>query len=148
MTSKITYLGDFKIVSQHEKSGAEITTCAPLREGGTSEYFSPSDLFGISFGQSMLMAVAVLGKSRGIDISGATCDLKKSTYPEPKRIGTIFCILRFPENYTAEEKAFIEETALNCPVALSMHPSVQRTVMFEFGTAHRPAPTDLENAEA
>lgn len=133
MTSKITYVGDFKIISEHEKSGAEIITCAPLREGGTSEYFSPSDIFGISYGQSMLMAVAVLGKPRGIDITGATCELKKSTYPEPKRIGTIFCIIRFPKNYTPEEKKFIEDTALNCPVALSIHPNVQTTVLFEYG---------------
>ena len=132
MTSTITYLGDFKIVSEHEKSGAEIVTCAPLREGGTSEYFSPSDIFGISYGQSMLMAVAVLGQSRGIDITGATCELKKSTYPEPKRIGTIFCIVRFPKNYTDEEKKFIEETALNCPVALSLNPNIQTTVLFEY----------------
>ena len=132
MTSKITYLGDFKIVSEHEKSGATITTCAPLREGGTSEYFSPSDIFGISFGQSMLMAIAVLGKIRGIAIDGATCELKKSTHPNPKRIGTIFCIVRIPGTFTDEEKKFIEETALNCPVALSIHPDVQKTVVFEF----------------
>ncbi len=132
MTSTITYLGDFKIVSQHEKSGATITTCAPLREGGTSELFSPSDIFGISYGQSMLMAVAVLGEPRGIFITGATCELKKSTYPEPKRIGTIFCIVRIPGQFTDEQKEFIEETALNCPVALSIHPNVQRTVLFEF----------------
>ena len=133
MTSTITYLGDYKIVSEHEKSGAEIVTCAPLREGGTSEYFSPSDIFGISFGQSMLMAIAVLGKPRGIDITGATCELKKSTYPEPKRIGTIFCIMRFPKNYSAEEKKFIEDAALNCPVALSINPNIQTTVLFEYG---------------
>ena len=132
MTSTITYLGDFKIISHHEKSGAEIITCAPLREGGTSETFSPSDLFGISFGQSMLMAVAVLGKHKGIDITGATCDLKKSTHPEPKRIGTIFCIVKIPGKFTDEEKKFIEETAVNCPVALSMHPSIQKTVLFDF----------------
>ena len=134
MTSTITYLGDKKIVSKHEKSGAEIITCAPVRDGGTSEMFSPSDLFGISLGQSMLMAVAVLGKERGIDITGAKCDLKKSTHPQPKRIGTIFCIVRFPGNYTENEKKFIEETALNCPVALSIHPNVQRTVLFEYGS--------------
>ena len=132
MTSTITYLGDFKIVSQHEKSGATITTCAPLREGGTSELFSPSDIFGISFGQSMLMAVAVLGEARGINIKGATCELKKSTHPEPKRIGTIFCIVRIPGTFTNEQKKFIEDTALTCPVALSIHPNVQRTVLFEF----------------
>ncbi len=132
MTSTMTYLGDFKIVSQHEKSGATITTCAPKREGGTSEFFSPSDIFGISFGQSMLMAVAVLGEPRGIFITGATCELKKSTYPEPKRIGTIFCIIRIPGEFSTEQKNWIEETALNCPVALSIHPDVQRTVMFEF----------------
>ena len=132
MTSTMTYLGDFKIVSQHEKSGATISTCAPLREGGTSELFSPSDLFGISFGQSMLMAVAVLGEPKGIFITGATCELKKSTYPAPKRIGTIFCIVRIPGKFTDEQKKFIEETALSCPVALSIHPSVQKTVMFEF----------------
>ncbi len=132
MTSKITYLGDFKINSIHEKSGEEIITCAPKRDGGTSEYFSPSDLFGISLGQSMLMAVAVLGEPKGIDIKGATCDLKKSTYPDPKRIGTIFSIVKFPGKYTDEQKAFIEETALNCPVALSMHPDIQKTIIFEF----------------
>ena len=132
MTSTLTYVGDFKIVSEHEKSGAEIITCAPLREGGTSEYFSPSDIFGISYGQSMLMAIAVLGKPRGIDITGATCELKKSTYPEPKRIGTIFCIIRFPQNYTDKEKKFIEETAMNCPVALSINPNIQTTVLFEY----------------
>lgn len=132
MTSKITYLGDFKINSVHEKSGEEIITCAPKREGGTSEYFSPSDLFGISLGQSMLMAVAVLGEKKGIDITGATCDLKKSTHPEPKRIGTIFSIVKFPGKYTDEQKKFIEETALNCPVALSMHPDIQKTTIFEF----------------
>jgi hypothetical protein len=59
--------------------------------------------------------------------------LKKSTHPQPKRIGTIFCIVRFPGNYTENEKKFIEETALNCPVALSIHPNVQRTVLFEYG---------------
>lgn len=132
MTSKITYLGDFKITSVHEKSGEEIITCAPKREGGTSEYFSPSDLFGISFGQSMLMAVAVLGKSSGIDITGAVCDLKKSTYPDPKRIGTIFCIMRIPGKFTDEEKKFIEETALSSPVALSVHPDIQTTVIFDY----------------
>lgn len=132
MTSTITYLGDFKIVSVHEKSGSEIVTCAPMREGGTSEYFSPSDIFGISYGQSMLMAIAVLGKPRGIDITGATCELKKSTYPEPKRIGTIFCIVRFPMNYSDEDKKFIEDAALNCPVALSIHPNIQTTVLFEY----------------
>lgn len=133
MTSKITYLGDFKIHSVHEKSGEQVTTCAPKRDGGTSEYFSPSDLFGISLGQSMLMAVAVLGEPKGIDITGATCDLKKSTHPEPKRIGTIFSIVKFPGDYTDEQKAFIEETALNCPVALSMHPDIQKTIIFEYG---------------
>lgn len=133
MTSTITYLGDFKIISEHEKSGATITTCAPLREGGTSEYFSPADIFGISYGQSMLMAIAVLGKDKGIDISGATCELKKSTHPQPKRIGTIFCIVRIPGKYTIEEKKFIEQTALTCPVALSIHPDIQTTVLFEFG---------------
>ncbi|MDO5616589.1 MAG: OsmC family protein [Cruoricaptor ignavus] len=133
MTSKITYLGDFKINSVHEKSGEEIITCAPKREGGTSEYFSPSDLFGISLGQSMLMAIAVLGEPKGIDITGAVCDLKKSTYPDPKRIGTIFCIIRFPKQYSDEEKKFIEDTARNCPVALSISPNVQQTVIFEYG---------------
>jgi uncharacterized OsmC-like protein len=132
MTSTMTYLGDYKIVSQHEKSGATITTCAPLRDGGTSELFSPSDIFGISYGQSMLMAIAVLGTPRGIDITGATVELKKSTHPEPKRIGTIFCIVRIPGSFTAEQKNWIEETALNCPVALSIHPNIQKTIMFEF----------------
>ncbi len=30
------------------------------------------------------------------------------------------------------KKKFIEETALNCPVALSLHPDIQKTVLFDY----------------
>jgi uncharacterized OsmC-like protein len=53
--------------------------------------------------------------------------------PAPRKIAEIICDLKFPTNYSDEEKEFIQQTALNCPVALSLHPDVRKTVSFTYG---------------
>lgn len=40
--------------------------------------------------------------------------------------------MRIPGKFTDEEKKFIEETALSSPVALSVHPDIQTTVIFDY----------------
>jgi uncharacterized OsmC-like protein len=49
---------------------------------------------------------------------------------EPRRIGEIVCNFVFPNSYSDKEKAFIEETAHNCPVAKSLHPDLVQTMIF------------------
>jgi hypothetical protein len=47
-------------------------------------------------------------------------------YFEPRRIGEIFCVFKFPHSYSLEEKEFIEHAVKNSPVYLSLHPDIKK----------------------
>ncbi|HAY3552913.1 OsmC family protein [Elizabethkingia meningoseptica] len=132
MTSKITYTGNLRCESEHLQSGSSIITDAPTDNHGQGAAFSPTDLCATSLGQCMLTTIAILGKSKNINIEGATCDITKIMNPAPRKIAEIVCDLKFPSDYSDEEKQFIEHTALNCPVALSLHPDIKKTVSFNY----------------
>ncbi|WP_312769781.1 OsmC family protein [Epilithonimonas sp.] len=132
MTSKTTYLGESKIESVHEASGEVFSTYVPSNDFTVREHFSPTDIFATALAESVFASLVVLGKDRNIDITGATCELKKTMYFEPRRIGEIFCVFKFPNSYTPAEKEFIESTAKNCPVYLSLNSDIKKIFLFEY----------------
>ena len=132
MTSKTTYLGDSKIESVHEASGEVVSTYVPANNFSVREHFSPTDIFATALAESAFASLVVLGQDRNIDITGATCELKKTMYFDPRRIGEIFCVFHFPKDYALEEKEFIESTIKNCPVYLSLHPDVKKIFLFKY----------------
>ncbi|WP_312761026.1 OsmC family protein [Epilithonimonas sp.] len=132
MTSKTTYLGEHKIESVHEPSGDVFTSYIPTNDFSIREHFSPTDIFATALAQSVFAHIVVSSKDRHIDITGATCDLKKTMYFEPRRIGEIFCVFKFPHSYSQEEKGFIESTAKNCPVYLSLNDDIKKIFIFEY----------------
>lgn len=132
MTSKTTYLGDFKIESVHEASGEVFSTYVPSNDFAVREHFSPTDIFATAMAESAFASLVVLGKDRNIDITGATCELKKTMYFEPRRVGEIFCVFNFPHNYSLEEKEFIENAIKNSPVYLSLHPDIKKITLFKY----------------
>ena len=132
MTSKIKYLGDLRCESEHLQSGTVIFTDAPTDNHGKGAAFSPTDLCATSLAQCMLTTIAILGKDRGINIEGSYCELQKNMNPKPRKIAEIVCDLYFKGDFSQEEKAFIKETALNCPVALTLSSEVTRTVSFNY----------------
>lgn len=132
MTSKITYIGNLRCESEHLQSGSMIITDAPTDNHGQGAAFSPTDLCATSLGQCMLTTIAILGKDKGINIEGATCDIQKIMNPSPRKIAEIVCQVKFHKSFTEDEKKFIETTALNCPVYLSLHPEIKKTVSFQY----------------
>ena len=132
MTSKTTYVGENRIDSVHESSGDVFTSYIPSNDFTVREHFSPTDIFATALAESVFASLVVLGKDRNIDITGATCELKKTMYFEPRRIGEIFCVFKFPHSYSPEEKEFIENTAKNAPVYLSLHPDIKKIFIFEY----------------
>ncbi|MPS74764.1 MAG: OsmC family peroxiredoxin [Chryseobacterium sp.] len=132
MTSKTTYLGESKIESVHEASGEVFSTYVPSNDFTVREHFSPTDIFATALAESVFASLVVLGKDRNIDITGATCELKKTMYFEPRRIGEIFCVFKFPHSYSTEEKEFIENSAKTSPVYLSLHPDIKKIFLFEY----------------
>lgn len=133
MTSKIKYIGDLRCEAEHLQSGTVMMTDAPTDNQGKGERFSPTDLCATSLAECALTTIAILGKSQDLNIEGATCELQKIMLSEPRRIGEIICYFDFPGEFSDDEKAFIETTAQNCPVAKSLHPDLKQTMRFKFG---------------
>ena len=132
MTSKIIYLGDLRCESEHLQSGTKIFTDAPTDNHGKGEVFSPTDLCATSLAQCMLTTISILGKDKGINIEGSYCELQKIMNPKPRKIAEIVCDLYFSGKFSEDEKAFIEDTALNCPVALTLSSEVKKCVTFNY----------------
>ena len=133
MTSKVIYNGDLRCESEHLQSGTKIFTDAPTDNKGKGAAFSPTDLCATSLAQCMLTTIAILGRSHSINIEGSYAEITKNMNPTPRKIAEIGCDLYFKGNFSEEEKEFIKQTALNCPVALSLHPDLQKTVTFNYG---------------
>lgn len=131
MTAKIKYIGDLRCEAEHLQSGTIIQTDAPTDNQGKGEKFSPTDLCATSLAECALTTIAILGKDK-INIDGATCEIQKIMLSNPRRIGEIICYFEFEKDYTDEEKNFIENTAQNCPVALSLHPDLKKTMKFKY----------------
>ncbi|MEG2103387.1 MAG: OsmC family protein [Flavobacterium sp.] len=132
MTSKITYIGGFRCSAVHLQSGTIIESDAPTDNQGKGEKFSPTDLCATSLAECALTTIAILGKAKSINIEGAYCNVQKIMAPNPRRISEIICEFVFPNQFSEEEMAFIEETAHHCPVAKSLHPDLKQTFTFVY----------------
>ena len=132
MTSKVIYQGDFRCESEHLQSGTKIFTDAPTDNHGKGEAFSPTDLCATSLVQCMFTTIAILGKAKGIIIDHSYGEVQKNMNPIPRKISEIECDLYFKGNFSEDEKEFIEKTAANCPVALSLHPELKQSVNFHY----------------
>lgn len=133
MTSTVKYLGDLRCESTHLQSGTKIYTDPPTDNHGKGEMFSPTDLCATSLAQCMLTTVAILGADRNLSIAGSYAEVQKVMNPKPRKIAEVILTLFFKGHYTEEEKEFIRDAALHCPVALSLHPELKQTVSFIFG---------------
>jgi putative redox protein len=131
-TSRVTYTSDLRCESEHLQSGTIVITDAPTDNHGKGLAFSPTDLCATSLAQCMLTTIAILGKEQGISIEGSAAVIQKNMHPKPRKIAEIVCDLNIKGSFTDEQKKFIEETALNCPVALSLSSSVKKTIAFNY----------------
>ena len=131
-TSKVIYSGDLRCESEHLQSGTIIYTDAPTDNHGKGEAFSPTDLCATSLAQCMLTTIAILGKDRGISIDGSYAEVQKNMNPKPRKIAEIVCDVHIKGNFDDDQKNFIEETAYNCPVALSLSSDLKKTINFTY----------------
>ena len=129
----VAYEGDLQCVSIHRPSRAALRTDAPRDNLGKGSAFSPTDLTATSLGVCMLttMAITATKRSLNVDLSGARATVRKHmTAMPPRRIEKIEVKveLPLPPAHTARET--LEEAALTCPVALSLHPEIEKSVTF------------------
>lgn len=131
----LAYEGDLHCVSVHGPSGSVLPTDAPSDNMGRGEAFSPTDLTATSLGVCMIttMAIAAEKKSLRADLAGSRATVRKHMTAEPpRRIARIEVELTLPGAVSPEERAILEDVALNCPVALSLDPAVKKDASFHW----------------
>jgi putative redox protein len=129
-TIETTYLGDLRTEPVHVQSGTHIITDAPLDNQGKGEAFSPTDLMSASLGSCMMTIMGIASRTHGIQMDGTKCSITKIMAANPRRVSEIQISFNFPNTYTEKEQKILENAALTCPVYLSLHPDLVKTVDF------------------
>jgi len=132
MTARVVYEGSLRTVATHLKSGTKIETDAPVDNEGLGERFSPSDLVATALASCMCTIMGIAARTHGIRIEGLACDVEKIMAANPRRIAEIKVYMKFPENqtYSEKEQKILEHAALTCPVYLSLHEEIRKSVSF------------------
>jgi putative redox protein len=131
--SSIEYLGGLRTSALHLRSGETIITDAPPDNNGKGEAFSPTDLLSTSLGCCMLTVMGIVAERHNLDITGTKVDITKNMEANPRRVSEIVVEMTFPKNnFSDKDKQLLENTALTCPVAKSLHPDLKQTVFFNW----------------
>ena len=134
MTAKIIYNGELRTTSTHISSGTIIETDAPVDNQGKGERFSPTDLVASALGSCMMTIMGIAARTHGINIEGSSCEITKIMAPSPRRISEIqlTMFMKGQNVYADKERAILEHAALTCPVYLSLHSDLKKTVNFHW----------------
>lgn len=132
ITSTVKYPGELRTEATHVKSGNTLITDAPTDNHGKGEAFSPTDLVATALASCMISVMGIVSLKEGITkTDGATAEVTKVMYAEPRRIGEIHVTITFPKsNFNDKEKKMYEHAAFTCPVAKSLHPDLKQVITF------------------
>ena len=130
MSSVVSYLGNLRTESIHVSSNDKIVTDAPVDNNGKGEAFSPTDLVASSLSSCILTVIGIVSKQIRYDLTNTTSSVKKIMGDNPRRIVEIEVKIKFSQSTDFKTKSIIEKTALNCPVAKSLHPDIKQKISF------------------
>jgi putative redox protein len=128
---QVSYQGNLRTGAIHLDSQNQLVTDAPKDNQGQGEAFSPTDLMCTSLASCMLTIMAIKAKSLALEFPQVEVQLEKKMTAAPRQVGEI--VLRFDwkgldQRASAEQLSQLKQAALNCPVALSLAASVQKTL--------------------
>jgi uncharacterized OsmC-like protein len=117
----------------HLQSGKEVITDAPLDNNGKGEAFSPTDLVAAALGSCMVTIMGIIADRDGIDLQGLSWEITKIMQSDPRKIAEVIVTFHWenPQG-TPSFHQKLKNAARTCPVALSLHPDIKQTVMFNF----------------
>jgi putative redox protein len=129
----VTYQGELRNRAEHIKSGNTLITDAPTDNHGKGEAFSPTDLLCTSLASCMITLMGITANSKGIHLGKVEASIEKVMYSEPRRVVEIHIHLMVEnKEYSDKEKAILENAALTCPVAKSIHPDIKQEISFSY----------------
>jgi uncharacterized OsmC-like protein len=132
-TSKGKYLGELRTENQHLASEETFITDAPLDNNGKGQAFSPTDAVCAALSSCMMTLMGIYAERENISLEGLNTKVTKHMASNPRRISKIEIDFEWPKpEATDHQKEMLKRTALNCPVAKSLHPEIEQVVSFNF----------------
>jgi putative redox protein len=131
-TSEVIYQGNLRTKAVHLKSLQEIITDAPTDNNGKGEAFSPTDLLATSLGSCMLTVMGIVAKRHNINIDETRVEIVKVMAENPRRIAEIEVDMYFVNAILEKDRMLLENTALSCPVAKSLHADIKQKIRFHY----------------
>ena len=134
MTASVVYEGHLRCTATHLQSGTAIETDAPTDNKGKGERFSPTDMVCVALGTCAITTMGIKAQDMGIELAGTTIDIQKHMVSDPRRIGKIDVVIRFPEtlNLSEKDRVILERVGNNCPVVKSLSPDVNIHLVYEW----------------
>ncbi|QEE51125.1 OsmC family protein [Flavobacterium alkalisoli] len=132
MTSKVTYLGELRTSSIHLQSGSEIISDAPLDNNGKGEAFSPTDTVANALATCMFTIMGIKARDMEISLEGSTAEVTKTMAADPRRISKIKVVFNLKSNADEKSRELLERVAMRCPVHFSLHPDIEREIIFNW----------------
>jgi putative redox protein len=132
-TAEVIYQGHIRTEAVHLLSKSRILTDGPLDNHGKGEAFSPTDLLATSLACCMLSIMGIVGERDGIPVDGTRAEVTKIMGANPRRVVEIIVEITFPAaDYTDKQKHLLENSAITCPVAKSLHPDLKQNIRFTY----------------
>jgi uncharacterized OsmC-like protein len=133
MTSEVIYLGGLKTECMHLDSGNRIHTAAPKDNQGDGSAFSPTDLLATSLASCMLSIMGIVAARNEWEIAGAKAMVLKVMAADPRRVSRIEITFEINgQNLDSKARLMLENAALACPVAKSLHPDLEQIINFNW----------------
>ena len=132
-TSKVTYLGNLRTENEHLKSGSTFITDAPTDNNGKGEAFSPTDTVATGLANCMITVMGIKARDMNVNMDGTTGMVTKTMAADPRRISRIDLILDFPAGIDDKSRKILENTGRTCPVMQSLHPNIEKVIVFNWG---------------
>ena len=126
------YIGNLAQEMTHGPSGAVLKTVPPVDNQGDGSSFSPTDLVATALAACMVTLISIVGERDGIDLAGLSVHVEKHMAGSPRRIGKLPSRIRMPAGLNPAQRKKLENAALTCPVHMSLHPEIEREVVFEY----------------
>ena len=132
----IEYLGGLRCQSTHGPSQTTLLTDAPVDNHGKGESFSPTDLVATALGTCMATVIGIFAERHGLDVRGMKVTVGKEMTQAPvRRISRLSVEITLPLPAGHPQKEAMERAALTCPVHQSLHPDVEKPVIFRWREA-------------
>ncbi len=129
----VVYEGALHCAATHGPSGVQLSTDAPLDNGGRGESFSPTDLVATALGTCIMTILGLVADRHQLDLRGTQVHVVKEMVQKPiRRIGALRTTVQFPAGVqvSEEDRKRLENAAHTCPVHQSIHPDIEAPIEF------------------